>query len=340
MQWSLHAKRCWLGCLKKMANDFSDDARAEDVLCLPFYLSGFCQLSARELAQLEASCRCLRQLLNSKATSMAWAVAVNAMMRLSRLVLPIEVLAEMPRLQLKHILKSVKQAQGPVNGRPVNLKSIELCAVTAACERSAKRVVPVSERSDPVRVVVGRIHFDHRDLVNVARFGETDDGEDLLCFSNDVAFWWPSSGHGGTMLVASLGLGKEINILEVASVLKPFGETEIVLSLNVDVHLAYPGFETKLIMDDLEVDVDCDSIPSVAPALDVSNEDTRAALACQEGVLCILVVRGPEQKPSPIHKPLTRYEIVKCSTSEATMTSTATRLNALALSPVCRPIAF
>jgi hypothetical protein len=195
-------------------------------------------------------------------------------------------------------------------------------------------------------VVVGHLQFDKVAVAEMVLSAEDD--EDMLWFSSDLAFWWPSSGNDGTMMLVSLGLREGVNVLEISSVIGPLNESNSVLSLSVDVHIASPELPESIILEDIDVCVDEEAAQVKVPKVDITDKAMIRALTSSRGLLAIVVVKAETRVPAAVttdasqslmgfrmgrnaHQPC--MPVMTSNTNE----STASCLNALALAPLSRP---
>jgi hypothetical protein len=273
----------------------------------------------QELGNLEASCRTMKDILNGEIGPMTWAASAYGWARQRRLLLPMQELADWTLPNFKSAMGNLRLARGLLNDEPVCISGInEMRSVFAVCsEAAACRDMGLKAP----RVIVGRLNFNPDELLVVLE--QPDDGEqsedteDLLCFSNDIGFWMPAAAaeSKGTTLVASMGCRKGANVLEISSVTKPLRQP---VPLCVDLHLSNPRLPQPLIAKGIVVNVDGYGEQFEIAGLDITDETTRQVLSSPGGVLCILTVHNlqpmvPSQEPQKIVK-----------TSEAMLKDTST----------------
>jgi len=280
--------------------------------------SGLEALVPGELACLEACCVTTRQVLRSDLASGVWIASADAAAYRSRLILPSKMLASIRLHELKPVLGSLRMACGGLHSScPLN-NTAEVYAVSNACAPALSRNGTIS--SCPLRVIVGRLHFDLEDILSVLA---NDANEELLCFSNKIAFWWPSNGSRDrdTKLDAAIGCREGRNILEVCCTNMYLQA----LTLKIDLHIVIPGSSGALTSGGIEVNVNENFAPFSLPGFDISDDSIRKALVSPEGVLCILTVSGPLSAAPSANacQMLSRAPQVKSNA-----------LNALALSPL------
>lgn len=312
--------------------------KLEGLLCASFSASILRALLPVELAHLEASCARLRRALSSTIAALTWASSIYAKGRKSRLVLPERSLNTMTIPELKSILANMRFARGLMNGTVCIKTHEELLAISSIC--SQNRIVEVGSS---MRVIVGRISFDKDELDFVLEDEdddteyEDDDEDGRFCWSNALDFYWPENGgHKGATLTAALGCCLDTCAIDIGSVLKTPKDC---ISLKVDVHLFHPSWPDVVTSKGIDVNVDCPCSKYALPGLDIRDADTRNALACQNGVLCLLVVHSLEStaESEALHQAAERkaaalQEPLQSGYSSWNYSHIASSLNALALS--------
>jgi hypothetical protein len=277
---SVHLKKL-VSCADEWVSSKNEFAYSLETHCC---VSGLEALLPCELARLEACGRFTREILSSYLTAQVWIASADAAAQRSRLILPSRLLVTLPYSELKSMLGNLRLACGGLHSSCSLRSNDEVRAVSCACSRAVTRNQALS--SQPLRVIVGRLHFDLEDILSVLVDGSN---EDLLCFSSELAFWWPGNGSRDrdTKLVAAIGCREGCNVLEICRE----GMHAHAPTLNIDVQVVIQG-KSEFTSAGIEVSVDT-SVPFSLPGFDLKDDGIREALVSPEGVLCILTVCGP-----------------------------------------------
>lgn len=277
---------------------------AADLLALPFVSSQvYTCLGLRELAAIENTSVSFSHVLKELDNREPWVSAIHTLASRRRLELPLEALNEMQLDELKHMAQRLRRSgfAGPVDGSAKFTSLDELMTVLKVTENKVKKSSPGAAYAHS-RTVIGRLHFAAEDLEDALDIEEDDDvapEEQLMCFSDEMSFWWPSPvvGGAGITLSAAVGCRKGMNVVDLCETSET--ERKPGFSLKFRLQLVHPNFTKEIVLsgDSITVGGACACKHEL---LDIADDEVRKILAEPEGVLCVLFVEEIPEQPAKI----------------------------------------
>jgi hypothetical protein len=282
---------------------------------------------------VEGAAAQLSEVLKEHDASGVWIAAIRTVASRRRLELPIELLSEMELGELKSVARRLRRCAlaGPVDG-PAQFKSKDELMTVLELAESKANVRSTKTAYAHSRTVVGRFHFGSEDLEDALDIEEDEDTapeDQLLCFSDEINFWWPSPvlGGAGITLSAAVGCRRGMNVVDLCEDGSSGCSPD--LSLKFRLQLVHPRFSKEVVLsgDSINVGGACACKHEL---LDIADKEIREILSSPEGVFCLLSLEEiPNAAVKSMAGPATR---IKTETA-----GPVAMMNALALSASYAP---